>query len=229
MHAPDRYVAWGHQGGRGSEFYQSVIWTSVDGLHWDEVALLQGFVIAVMPGGPGFLAVGSRAGLDYLNGALAWSSTDGQTWTESPPILGSDPAAMIDVAPIADGFVAVGAARTEPEPNQGVSWRSEDGISWEPFLLDPRLAGGALYDVVVDDDHLVATGAISVDPSSGMTRPAIWVSDDGSSWTESYSRDCCGEFIEIVDTGVALWAMFYWYSPVGWVERMGPHPDRRTE
>jgi hypothetical protein len=213
MRHTNRYFAWGFQGGQGSEFYQSVIWRSVDGTQWDEVAVLQGFVIALVPGGPGFVAVGSRAGLDYLNGALAWSSSDGIVWTESPDVPGPDLAAMIDVAPFADGFVAVGAARNEQEPDQGVTWRSEDGISWEQFPLDPALVDRGLYDVVVAGAHLMATGSISVDPSSGLRRPAIWVSDDGSSWTESYSRDCCGEFTDIVDTGTALLAMFRWFVP----------------
>ncbi|MGH2463304.1 MAG: sialidase family protein [Candidatus Limnocylindria bacterium] len=217
----DGLTAWGLQGGRASEHYQSFIWTSADGQAWTEVEVLQGFVLAMWPRVPGlpldgqpFVAVGSRAGLTYMNGALAWSSTDGITWTESPPVPGGDQAAISDVVAVADGYIGVGATGAVPGQIRGISWHSSDGITWTPFPFDPTLADSALSDVASNESGtLFAVGSTSVTPEEGIGRPVIWSSADGADWTEAYAPPCCGEFMDIVGYGPV--ALYRWYIPDG--------------
>jgi hypothetical protein len=205
------YLAWGGGGLRYSEGGFSIIWTSADGTHWLERAGWTGFLLDVAEGGPGFVGVGSMAGLDNLNGTLAWSSIDGITWTESPQVPGEG-GGMLDIVPIEGGFLAVGASRGEGGWIRGLTWSSQDGVHWA-VVSDDEI-DGALSRVAVHDGRLVAGGSITVGPiNGGLERPVIRVSEDGSAWKQSFARDCCGYITDIVGAGDGMLAAFRWWIP----------------
>lgn len=205
------FLAWGGQGPRYSEPYLSVIWTSVDGSHWQETSVLNGFLLDVIAGGPGFIGVGSQAGLDNLNGAVAWWSPDAVTWTESaidPPQGG-----MLDVEPFRGAYLAVGATRGEGGWLAGEVWTSQDGKTWSQTAQGTDLPA-ALSKMVISGGQIVAAGSISVDPAGGdLQRPAIEISVDGSTWTQPFSHDCCAYMNDLVAAGDQLFGTYRWYAP----------------
>lgn len=209
----DGFLAWGGGGARYSEAGFSVIWTSSDGTAWIERARWTGFLTEVVQGGPGFVGVGSEAGLDNLYGALAWSSADGMTWTESPPVPGPDATGMLGVTAFEDGFLAVGASRDQQGGVDGIVWRSEDGIVWRQ-TQDANLTGSGLSGVILADGRLVAASWSTLHTIHGeVDRAGIQVSADGLSWTQAYAPECCGQMLDIVDTGSGLLALYRWYLP----------------
>ena len=212
-----QYLAWGWQGGRyGGEYYQTVIWASVDGMTWLQTAVLEGLVLAVEAGGPGYLAVGSRAGVDFFGGALAWSSADGATWVDSGLTPAPATSAMTDLTPFQGGFVAVGLAGNDKGFSEGLVWSSQDGLAWAQMVADPNLTNTAISDVILAGGKLIAAGSFSVQLTSGQyARPAIWRSEAGATWTIFFERQCCGDVVDIVDWNGRLLAMFGWSVPRG--------------
>jgi hypothetical protein len=208
------FLAWGGGGLRYSEGGFSLIWTSRDGRHWGERAVWTGFLLDVAVGGPGFVGVGSMAGLDNLYGALAWSSIDGTTWANSPQVPGVGGTGMLDLVPFQGGLLAVGATRGPGGWIRGLAWKSQDGVHWAQISNDADLDAG-LSRVLVSGGRLIAAGSITVDPNRGLQRPVIRVSADGATWTQTFARDCCGEMMDIVDTGHELLAVYRWYLPEG--------------
>jgi len=210
------YLAWGGGGARYSEGYFSVIWTSSDGAEWIERARWTGFAFDVAEGGPGFVAVGSKAGLDNLFGALAWSSADGISWTDSPPVPGAGGTGMLGVIPVEGGFLAVGASRDQVGVVDGMVWRSDDGIAWRQ-IQDGTLAGSGLSEVILTHGRLVAAGWTPLHTTTygDLDQTGIWISNDGSTWTQPYAPECCGQMLDIVDTGSGLLALYRWYVPEG--------------
>lgn len=122
---------------------------------------------------------------------------------------------MLDVVPFQGGFVAVGASRGVDGWVHGITWKSLDGVHWAQVSNDASLDAG-LSRVLVSGGRLIAAGSITVDPiNGGLQRPAIRVSANGGSWTQTFARDCCGEMVDIVDSGQDLLAVYRWYVPDG--------------
>jgi hypothetical protein len=210
------YLAWGGGGARYSEAGFTVIWTSSNGSTWTERARWTGFVADVVEGGPGFIAVGSQAGLDYLYGALAWSSADGITWTDSPPVPGATASGMLAVIPFEDGFLAVGAARDENGGVDGRVWRSDDGVLWNQ-TQGANLEGSGLSGIILSHGRLLAASSTTLHTTiyGEVDRIGIRSSDDGSTWSQPYAPECCGQMLDIVDTGIDLLALYRYYVPEG--------------
>jgi hypothetical protein len=211
----DGFLAWGGGGLRYSEAGFSIIWTSSDGARWVERAVWEGFLLDVAVGGPGFVGVGSQVGLDNLYGALAWSSADGMTWVESPQVPGAGDAGMLGVIPYEGGFLAVGASRDQNGGADGMVWRSDDGIAWTEVPTE-TLGGAGLSDIMVSDGRLLAASWTTLHTMFGeLDRIGIWISEDGSSWTRPYAPECCGQMLDIADSGSGLLALYRWYVPEG--------------
>jgi hypothetical protein len=208
----DGYLAWGGGGARYSEGGFTTIWISADGVRWLEAARWTGFLLDVTQGGPGYVGIGSQAGLDNLNGAMAWSSMDGKSWSESPSVPG-DGGGMLALAPFDGRLVAVGATRVEGGWVRGRAWQSADGVHW--ILANGDLEG-ALSSLAVFRDGLIAGGSVTVDPiNGGLERPVIRSSNDGSTWRQTFARECCGYVTDIVAAGDELLASYRWWIPEG--------------
>jgi hypothetical protein len=206
-----RYVAAGEVGVRDSEVFHSGIWTSQDGNAWQKVADLDGILLDLIAGGPGLLAVGTRYGDSHYNGAVAWSSVDGVTWTEAAEIPGGEDAAIADVVAFDGGFVAVGGRGDELAQLDAAVWRSADGVQWSAVDLDASPSHQSFSGVAVVDGRLVATASVQVQPPA-LWSAAIWSSADGTSWSREYERGCCGEFLDLIG-GPDPVALLLWHQP----------------
>ncbi len=207
------YLALGGWGARYSEGYGSVVWASADGTAWRQLAAVSGaFQLDVAEGGPGIMAIGSHSGLDYLNGAMAWTSNDEVTWTESTAVTAPPESAMLDLVRFGDGWIAVGLAGHDP--SQGLAWSSADGLAWDLLPTAPALAGAGISRAVVVDGQLLAGGSIQVDYANGnLRRPAAWTSADGSSWSLAFAQGCCGEFVDLYARDDGVLGVYRWFRP----------------
>ena len=103
---------------------------------------------------------------------LAWTSTDGTTWTASPPVSGT----IYDMTPTSTGLVGVGYASGVP-----TAWATADGITWQPTALAP--SGYAVHVMTAPDGSLVAAG--TVPDASGAEVPVVCNSPDGTTWSQT--------------------------------------------
>ena len=173
-------------GGVPSE--RPIIWASEDGVEWTRtfVGSREDFITAVIPGGPGLVAVGYSA--------TVWVSGDGVTWVESR----LDIPDMRDITVVDDRLFAV-ASYVSPETADELQlpplYFSDDGVTWTGIPrtnFEPPQNGklSQLYAVVSGPAGLVAYGDNAVDdtgPSETDTnyRPdaGFWSSTDGTTWT----------------------------------------------
>jgi hypothetical protein len=191
----------------GSEYngddYDAVVYTSPDGLAWSRVADPEGLfggpgwqgMHAVTAGGPGWVAVGyddvgEGSEADWI--AAVWTSPDGVTWSRVPHdealFGGQNDQEMFGVVAAGPGLVAVGVDDEAP-----AAWVSADGLSWgkvssDRFSSDPDFADAdkTMRAVAVGPMGLVAVGSLGwyVGPDAeDDVDAAVWVSDDGLSWT----------------------------------------------
>jgi hypothetical protein len=167
----------------------------------EQAALEDGWIAAVTPGGPGYVAVGGTVGCsDPLSrncrrDAAVWVSADGLAWerVDSPSFRGEvtrevadgDPLDgnqyMNDIALGPGGLVAVGAAPLVDLDQAAGSldrpgiWISPDGRQWERLPHDEDLFGG-----VVELSRIVAFGDLLV----AVAEPKAFVSLDGTDWEQ---------------------------------------------
>jgi hypothetical protein len=150
----------------------------------EQAALEDGWIAAVAPGGPGYVAVGGTVGCTVLPGCLddaaVWISADGLIWerVESPSLRGDVTQQVLsgervdggqymnDIAAGPSGFVAVGAAPVvDADPASGYIdrpgiWLSPDGREWELLPHDEEVLARVdeLRRVLVFEDRFVAFG-----------------------------------------------------------------------
>jgi hypothetical protein len=154
------------------------VFKSADGISWDELAHLPaplGATVSDVTESHGtIVAVGSVGGKPAMDAAVAWTTTDGQTW-QSAPLSPADGSSAYKVAAGPGGFLASG---TGPKGVQfwastnGVDWHSvaQSGLPADPAVVDlPGLFGTA-------DGYVLAQAF----------EPRVWQSSDGIRWTETY-------------------------------------------
>lgn len=142
-----------------------------------------------------FVAVGgSVTGMvnptpDQYRGAV-WTSSDGELWE---PVDGPDGFTGLNFSTVAwDGstFLAIGY-RVNPPAADGTylaerpeSWSSTDGVSWQPGGKFPQDAN--VGTLLAGGPGWVASGVIfsgGKDPVPQTTRPVIFTSADGATWS----------------------------------------------
>jgi hypothetical protein len=162
--------------GETDEPVGGLVWTSRDGATWTRVGgertfdLNEGNINTIAVGGPGLVAAGAD-----IDGTVVWTSRDGTSWERVPRDRAVFAGASIGaITAWRDGLVALGARIPDAV---GLQWTSRDGRAWvrEPASgsFDVR---AAVSDVSQVAGRLVAVGS---DSAGG----AIWVSDNGRSWT----------------------------------------------
>jgi hypothetical protein len=166
----------------------AAVWTSTDGLDWQEVVIGEAglqIMNSVTAGGPGLVAVGyDSSGGD--EDAAVWTSPDGFTWTRVPhdEVVFGGPGSeeMFGVAAGGPGLVAVGWGTSAGDDAAAV-WVSADGYDWTR-IDDNAVLGGpggqAMYSVVGGGPGLVAVG---YDFLGGELDAAVWTSSDGLTWS----------------------------------------------
>lgn len=202
----DGYLAAGTESVGAHHF--GVIWRSDDGVAWQRVEStafdtepivtpsdeygteLSGLV----SDGERIVAVGTiRA--DGVTVPAAWTSVDGEVWTQQP--LDAPPlpvaAPLIDVVVTSAGFTAATFDIFEPNaatPTGSVVLRSSDGASWET-LPGPAAAtpGARITGITTVGDRIVAFGHTG----GGRGTPATWHSDDGGATWSAATLPAVGE------------------------------------
>lgn len=168
------FVAGGDSEGRAA------FWTSPDGLTWARVPD-PGFgaegesisVVGVAAAGGTIVAVG-MARSDTGSDVVAWSSTDGQTWTPSS-VESPQEGQVFNVAAVPTGFLATGPSG-EASCLGGIWW-SPDGAAWTCEATDPAFATFGPYAAAGSPTVEIAVGLTEVgwDPDSGLGSPgAVW-------------------------------------------------------
>ncbi|MEE9534154.1 MAG: hypothetical protein V3W06_07020 [Acidimicrobiia bacterium] len=170
-----------------------VIWASDDGVEWTRTFVGSGEdnIMAVIPGGPGLVAVGLHRGVAPTR---VWVSEDGVTWVESRLDIPN----MKDITVVDDRLFAVASYvswETADELQLPPLYSSDDGATWTGIPrtnFEPPQNGklSELFAVVSGPAGLVAYGDNAVDdtgPSETDTnyRPdaGFWSSADGTTWT----------------------------------------------
>lgn len=174
---------------------RAMVWTSKDGLSWSQepasTALARAVMTGIVPGGPGYVAVGGAPDrptvFDGPAHAVAWTSADGHAWARLPdaPLFhaptGTDQTFgtwMSAVAAGSGGLVAVGTVGTQGGTGSALAWWSADGRTWSPGTSTTFLHGQLLSVAAVPAGFLAA-GPSGPDSCLGGT----WSSTDGTSWT----------------------------------------------
>lgn len=134
-------------------------WTAATG--WQAARLTpdaSGMMRAVVAGPAGLVAVGTNGGDD---GARAWTSPDGLTWTaaQDQPAFRyySLPLRMQAIAAVPGGFVA-GGWRSDAGKGSAVTWSSADGVTWAGPVWESSFSGGQVRGVAVVGGSVVAVG-----------------------------------------------------------------------
>lgn len=180
----------------------AVVWTSVDGDQWTQVAHDEevfgagaASMNAVVSGGPGLVAVGGvcpDATQACPNQPTVWVSSDGLSWTRT--VLDGT-GTLRDVVSIGDRLVAVGLVGNESDQDAAV-WTSSDGITWSRVPHSDAIFGGEgnewMSALAVRGSVVVAVGTsmnegVVVHGESETRGPVptgvFWVSNDGEAWS----------------------------------------------
>jgi molecular chaperone DnaK len=129
--------------------------------------------------------------------AAAWTSTDGRDWR--PATVPSDLGELADVVARPGGFLAVGTDwRVDPGSGDGAVLTSPDGVTWQRATARGLDGPGptTLRRVIVSDSgELVAIGTRF---EGGVSRPMVWTSSDGASWTVASTLASAGPAVPSV-------------------------------
>jgi hypothetical protein len=175
--------------------------TSRDGVTWQAVDMQKAFGAAVIwdvsGGSAGFVAV------DTI-GQAVWTSRDGRSWRpvklRTPVFAGSR---IDDGTAFSAGYVLVGSTEktgarscgSPPSPTPPLRvpavWWSANGADW----VRVELPGAKAADIVqmsverLDDNTLVAS-------DDDAASPAVWVSNDGRTWTPTAKHLPTPDFLD---------------------------------
>jgi hypothetical protein len=164
--------------GNASDFTTG-IWLSVDGGAWQPVEALpsaQGGVYGIVAGGPGFVAFGNDATIDFGK-PFIWSSADGRTWAPASDATLNEYGGLASMVAL-DGvlFGAGGVATPGTDAGYAALWRSADGVEWTRIGLEGGSTSAAT--VVEFAGRLLAVGGSQI-PLGGR----VWSSMDGLDWS----------------------------------------------
>ncbi len=178
--------------------YDAAVWISIDGRTWTFVddGDLGGDaneeINAVVPGGPGLVAVGNATVIPdfgdptarFVADGAVWVSEDGTEWTRLDDLGGvfsGGPSRSLTAALTADGALyAIGSEESAFGRDSLGVWRSEDGLSWEQVTdVPPATSTLHVTGAVWSEDGFVVVG--NSQDADGTIPVAFW-SGDGSSW-----------------------------------------------
>jgi hypothetical protein len=220
-------------GSVGPELFErhARFWTSLDGIDWqtvpdDPVAFANAEVRAITRIGDGFVAVGVVGTAQQHTAAVAWTSSDGRTWTrvDDPSFVAGVAVAVVG-APFG-GLVAVGS---DLDRREAVAWTSRDGHRWTraPNEASREHSGGFAWmtDVAAIGDSIIAIGDYQ-----GLQRGTAtsWVSRDGLRWDQARSAPVQeqGEFYAITPGGPGAIVVGSFGGPDSYVPTVWLSPAR---
>ncbi|HUS21208.1 MAG TPA: hypothetical protein VMZ66_04255 [Aeromicrobium sp.] len=169
----------------------------------------------------GLVAVGFKAygdeGFYGRHQGVVWRSPDGRSWTVSEDAAFNF-VTLEDVASLGDALYAFGTLETcdlmstdeclePPDAGWGI-WRSVAGGAWERLPAIASMQSGTVDGVTVANDTLLAYGW-SGDESQ---EARVWLSTDGSTWTETSSLGGMDTISAVVGTPAGVTAFGTRYS-----------------
>lgn len=154
------------------------VWTSDDGLTWNEVPTGSTFERAVLRAAvrteDGYVAAGMDGSFGYIGSAGIWRSADGVAWRPAFSVGYGQYDAVIEHLASANGrLVAVGRPPINGYSGQPMVWVSDDADHWEA-LDDTSTGMGTIDGIVAGGPGFVAAGSTGV-----------WTSADGDTWTRA--------------------------------------------
>ena len=180
----------------GSYFTDAAVWTSTDGDTWlrvgDDPAVFgdessadgidgNQVIIDLASGSLGVVAVGAdgKPG-DY--DAAVWISADGLVWERVPhdeEVFGGEgDQVMLSVVQTENAAVIVGKSG-----EHATVWVSNDGREWTRALIDGSSDGIGSEPSAMSDVALGGPGLVAVGGAGFESRPAVWLSADGTMWS----------------------------------------------
>lgn len=162
----------------GGGIWRPLIVQTLDGRRWTRSEVtggssVDGDVVGVVAGGPGWVAVGSVSTDDRGGSAGAiWSSEDGRTWTQAS----LQPVSFIHSIAVVGGELWAIGSPPDGTNSLGVS---TDGLTWA--WRDPGLGDSANVSVARAGDEWIAAGAIPLGGDELL--PAVWRSRNGIAWS----------------------------------------------
>jgi hypothetical protein len=184
IHSVVRYRdAWFASGGGGSR--GAVVFSSPDGVTWQEMPFLDETGARYAPGDPiwslaPLVATGDEllgfgpSGDDEVTASATFRSTDGRRWratNELPP-----GANMAEAVVVGDRVVGIGRLDTDAD-SRFAGWVSTGGSSWTPAAFPAGWHGGLLTS---------GAGEVIMFSGEGEALAAVW-SADGVTWTPAGS------------------------------------------
>ena len=160
------------------------VWSSEDGVIWEEVTASAGWSSRSAHSSVVFdgklWVIGGTDNTSYFDDV--WSSTDGATWTQETAAAGWS-------GRFGHSSVVYGSKLWVIGGNDGSYqddvWSSSDGATWTQVTISGGSWSGRLgHSVVVFDDKLWVIGGYRYD-SSHIYLNDVWSSTDGASWTQA--------------------------------------------
>jgi hypothetical protein len=149
-------------------------WTSASG--WQRARIgpdASGAMRAVAATTAGFVAVGLNG---HDNGAAAWMSRDGLTWTavaDQPAFHYFSYAVRMQSVVVGPAGLVAGGWRSDAGNGSALAWSSADGASWVGPTWQPSFSGGQITGLAVSGQAIVAVGRTGY-PDNNQAR--VWVS-----------------------------------------------------
>ncbi|AQQ68958.1 hypothetical protein Mag101_15945 [Microbulbifer agarilyticus] len=166
--------------GDGAFSGESKIYSSTDGLNWDQELAESPFEsregMAVYEwAGKLFVAGGmGPTGSDDLRSDV-WSSPDGRVWTKDADDGGYVARIDASVVTFADNLFMIGG-HSFPDSHNSV-YRSTDGVSWSLFVSEPLRK--------MNQTHALAVHSELLWVYSGLDQDYLWNTKDGENWNTS--------------------------------------------
>lgn len=167
------------------------VWRSPNGLVWEQVTVTTPTAFDNQAPGLPYPAA-QMAATTFANqmwimrSGVAFSSTDGATWTQRGSITDALPREHAGFTSyggylwyIAGTRVVFGAPTTRITQND--VWRSQDGVTWEPVTLNAPFAARTEHATFVLNNRLWVLGG-RPDPSTDVSTRDAWSTTDGLDW-----------------------------------------------
>jgi hypothetical protein len=240
--AGDRLVAFSLEGG---------VFTSADGRTWESSSdpaaqTVAAGLLALVGDGSSLWAFSRDAAEPRQNRQtiLVWRSDDGETWTQTGTIDGSEGASSAWAAAGANGLVVISNAYLH-DTSVWQTFYSTDGSTWVPSEQTPT----DVTDVISTEAGFVAVGHYNTGQGCALIETddvgVTWTSVDGITWRHMPERGWNGREIQVVGrSGSTLaglgvdWNLYYddKSSGVLWtfelpapVEDLAPSPSPTPE
>jgi CHAT domain len=169
------------------------VWVSSGGESWKrmsgaELEISDAYMTGVAGKDGSFVAVGNSG----QNAAVWITDSGGESWTKIAAKALEARGRRVEpqaVTATSAGFFAVGKEHVEGSQRwKPVAWYSGDGRSWSRASIERAAPGQEMTDVASSGDQLIAVGI-----DRAHSRAAVWLSENGRSWTPESSASFAGE------------------------------------